>query len=172
MPDKQLLNRIRVEFLEMPGLRLTPAQVQRLCGIERTPCQQALATLVATKFLCLRPNGTCARFDRGCRPSGWRVREASRRSAGSNISTTLTGEHAASPTAAAPAAGLVTSRKMRWPGPPRILKNRPPGIGALPVHASIPARRRPRRRSRMTGCESRGRRCARRPSAHRAPSAR
>ena len=65
MPDKNLLNRIRVEFLEMPGLRLTPAQVQRLCGIERTQCQQALATLVATKFLCLRPNGTYARLTEG-----------------------------------------------------------------------------------------------------------
>jgi hypothetical protein len=65
MPDKNLLNRIRVEFLEMPGLRLTPAQVQRLCGIERTQCQRALAALVATKFLCVRPNGTYARLTEG-----------------------------------------------------------------------------------------------------------
>jgi DNA-binding GntR family transcriptional regulator len=65
MPDQQLLNRIRIEFLEMPGLQLTPAQLQRLCGVDRTVCQQVLATLVATKFLCLRPNGTYARLTDG-----------------------------------------------------------------------------------------------------------
>jgi hypothetical protein len=30
-----ILRRLRGEFLDMPGLRLTPEQVQRLCGIER-----------------------------------------------------------------------------------------------------------------------------------------
>jgi hypothetical protein len=62
MPDTQLLNRIRSEFLEMRGLHLTLAQVQRLCGIERTQCQQILALLVASRFLCVNPNGIYARL--------------------------------------------------------------------------------------------------------------
>jgi hypothetical protein len=41
-----VFNRIRAEFLEMPGLRLTSEQVQRLCGIERTICQLVLDMLV------------------------------------------------------------------------------------------------------------------------------
>jgi len=32
---QDVLTRLRAEFLEMPGLRLTPEQVQRLCGVER-----------------------------------------------------------------------------------------------------------------------------------------
>jgi hypothetical protein len=49
----QLLERIRAEYLEMPGLRPTLAQVQRLCGVERTICQDLLNALVDTKFLCV-----------------------------------------------------------------------------------------------------------------------
>jgi hypothetical protein len=36
------LHRLRAEYLDMPGLRLTREQVQRLCGLERTTCQSAL----------------------------------------------------------------------------------------------------------------------------------
>jgi hypothetical protein len=46
MPHSPLINRIRGEFLEMPGLRLTLAQAQRLCGVERALCQRVLGTLV------------------------------------------------------------------------------------------------------------------------------
>jgi len=60
-----LLNRLRAEFLEMPGLRLTSAQVERLCGIERQVCQAILDSLVETKFLCLTLNGTYARSTDG-----------------------------------------------------------------------------------------------------------
>jgi len=42
MPHEHLINRIRAEYLEMPGLRLTFEQMQRLCGIERTVCQMVL----------------------------------------------------------------------------------------------------------------------------------
>jgi hypothetical protein len=41
----------------MPGLRLTPEQAQRLCGVERTLCQTVLDALVAEKFLCVKPDG-------------------------------------------------------------------------------------------------------------------
>jgi hypothetical protein len=51
MPNVALLERLRAEFLEMPGLRLTPAQVQRLCGIDPGMCQSLLDALVAATFL-------------------------------------------------------------------------------------------------------------------------
>jgi hypothetical protein len=56
-PSERLLERIRAEYLEMPGLCLTSEQVQRLCGVERTICQLVLASLVDAKFLCLKANG-------------------------------------------------------------------------------------------------------------------
>ena len=65
MPHEHLLNRIRAEYLEMPGLRLTLAQVQRLCGIERTICQRVLDTLVETRFLYLKADRTYARLTDG-----------------------------------------------------------------------------------------------------------
>jgi len=55
-------DRIRGEFLEMPGLCLTRGQAQRLCGVERTLCQHVLDRLVATRFLCIKPNGMYARL--------------------------------------------------------------------------------------------------------------
>jgi hypothetical protein len=58
-------NRLRTEFLEMPGLRLTSAQVQRLCGIERTICQLVLDSLVDAKFLCMKTDGAYARLSDG-----------------------------------------------------------------------------------------------------------
>jgi DNA-binding GntR family transcriptional regulator len=57
MLHEHLRNRIRTEYLEMPGLRLTSQQVQRLCGIERTVCQMVLDSLVDEKFLCVKSNG-------------------------------------------------------------------------------------------------------------------
>jgi len=48
------MGRIRAEFSEMPGLRLTLSQTQRLCGGDRATCEAALHTLVDEEFLCLR----------------------------------------------------------------------------------------------------------------------
>lgn len=59
------LDRLRGEYLEMPGLRLTVAQAQRLCGIERDTCQAVLDALVDANFLCVKPNGTYARVSDG-----------------------------------------------------------------------------------------------------------
>ena len=53
--------RLRAEYLEMPGLRLTPEQVQRLCGIERVMCQSALNSLLDAKFLHVTSDGRYAR---------------------------------------------------------------------------------------------------------------
>ena len=65
MPHNVLLTRIRAEYLEMPGLRLTLAQAQRLCGIERALCMAVLDALVADKFLCVKSNGMYARLTDG-----------------------------------------------------------------------------------------------------------
>ena len=59
---EDVINRLRAEFLEMPGLHLKLEQVQRLCGIERTMCQMALDLLVGEKCLCVKSNGHYARL--------------------------------------------------------------------------------------------------------------
>ena len=46
-----LLQRIRAEYLEMPGLRLTAAQARRLWGLDGATCDAALAALVEAAFL-------------------------------------------------------------------------------------------------------------------------
>ena len=48
---RRAIQRIRAEFQEMPGLRLTAAQVQRLCGVEADVCKAVLAAFVDAKFL-------------------------------------------------------------------------------------------------------------------------
>jgi hypothetical protein len=58
----QILQRIRAEYLEMPGLTLRPEQVQRLCGVDRNLCETALAMLVESGFLSVRPDGAYGRF--------------------------------------------------------------------------------------------------------------
>lgn len=57
----QILQRIRAEYLEMPGLTLRPEQVQRLCGVDDALCQAVLETLVESGFLSMRPDGAYAR---------------------------------------------------------------------------------------------------------------
>jgi hypothetical protein len=59
--DQRMLERVRGEYLEMPGLNLTSDQVQRLCGIEPTMCERVLKALVEASFLRLRSDGTYAR---------------------------------------------------------------------------------------------------------------
>jgi DNA-binding IclR family transcriptional regulator len=61
----EVLERLQAEYLEMPGMRLTVQQVQRLCGVERTTCQWALDSLVSTKFLRLKEDGTYCRLTEG-----------------------------------------------------------------------------------------------------------
>lgn len=62
-PDQQLLDRIRAEFLEMPGMKLTIEQVQRLCGaVERSMCRIVLDSLVEAKFLYVKADGRYVRL--------------------------------------------------------------------------------------------------------------
>lgn len=44
--DRTLHMRIRAEYLEMPGMRLTVVQAARLFNLEVTHCAQVLETLV------------------------------------------------------------------------------------------------------------------------------
>ena len=59
------IERLRAEFLEMPGLRLTLTQIHRFCGLERSVCSAALDTLVEERFLCANADGTYARLTDG-----------------------------------------------------------------------------------------------------------
>ncbi len=63
--DDETLRRIRGEFLEMPGLRLTPAQAQRLWALDRSTCEALLARLVDAHFLMRTRDGCFAL----CRPA-------------------------------------------------------------------------------------------------------
>ena len=60
-----LLSRIRSEYLEMPDLRLTVLEAQRLCGGEAPSCQAAMDHLVEERFLSRRRDGTYARLTDG-----------------------------------------------------------------------------------------------------------
>ena len=53
---QQMLNRVRGEFLEMPGLRLRIEQAQRLWGLDRPTCEELLSWLVDAKSLSRRGN--------------------------------------------------------------------------------------------------------------------
>ena len=49
---EQLLARVRAEFQELPSLRLTRGQAQRLFGLRADICDRVLATLVNNQTLC------------------------------------------------------------------------------------------------------------------------
>ena len=68
MPHNIMLTRMRAEYLEMPGLRLTLEQAQRLCGVERTLCKMVLDALVDEQFLCVKSDGRYARMTDGDLP--------------------------------------------------------------------------------------------------------
>lgn len=58
----QMLTRIYGEYLEMPGLRLTFAQAQRLWGLDAATCTQLLDALVEARFLCRGRDGCYGRL--------------------------------------------------------------------------------------------------------------
>lgn len=58
---EQLATRIRAEYLELPGLRLTLSQASRLFGIERGECEHLLQELVAHRFLKTMGDGSFIR---------------------------------------------------------------------------------------------------------------
>ena len=56
-----LVNRVKGEFVEMPGLSLTIDQGARLWGLERQECETLLHTLVRREFLTVRGDGKYGR---------------------------------------------------------------------------------------------------------------
>ena len=58
-----LVERVRSEFLEMPGLRLTLPQAARLWGLDLTSCEAVVDALVEREFLHRTASGTVARVD-------------------------------------------------------------------------------------------------------------
>jgi hypothetical protein len=59
----EVLQRIQGEYVEMPGLRLTAAQAQRLWGLERDICDALLGALVDAKFLSQTRDGAFVRLE-------------------------------------------------------------------------------------------------------------
>lgn len=51
------LLRIRIEYIEMPDLKLTRAQARRLWNLPQEVCDTALARLVGSGFLGLTADG-------------------------------------------------------------------------------------------------------------------
>ena len=63
-------SRIQTEYIEMPDLKLTPAQVRRLCGLRTDVCDAALRLLLANGFLLQTANGSLLRRSRILAPAG------------------------------------------------------------------------------------------------------
>jgi hypothetical protein len=63
MELETVLRRVREEFREMPGLRLTPAQATRLWGLENETCRAVIEQLVAASFLRWTRTGSVTRVD-------------------------------------------------------------------------------------------------------------
>ena len=61
MTSDDVLHRVRAEFLEMPGLRLTVAQARRLWNLDAGQCETLLSTLVEARFLVRLRDGAFMR---------------------------------------------------------------------------------------------------------------
>lgn len=60
---EEVMRRVQGEFLEMPGLRLTPAQARRLWGLDAAFCDALLFALVDAKFLFRTRDGAFMRVE-------------------------------------------------------------------------------------------------------------
>ncbi len=61
--DGALLHRVRMEYLEMPGLALTIKQASRLWNLDASLCDRVLTELVREQFLARAPAGAFLRRD-------------------------------------------------------------------------------------------------------------
>jgi phage FluMu protein Com len=96
-----LLARIRAEFSEMPGLKLTMVQACRLWNVSEHACRDALDTLTRERFLFETPSGAFVAL-----PSATRMLKVDERAARPSrcpycqhlnsvqIERTITGSHA------------------------------------------------------------------------------
>jgi hypothetical protein len=60
---EDIVRRVRGEFLEMPGLRLTEPQARRLWALEPSLCNAVLTELVDNGFLLRTRDGAFVRVD-------------------------------------------------------------------------------------------------------------
>jgi hypothetical protein len=60
---EDIVRRVRGEFLEMPGLRLTEPQARRLWALEPSLCSAVLSELVDNGFLLRTRDGAFVRVD-------------------------------------------------------------------------------------------------------------
>lgn len=61
MELESVVNRIRNEFIEMPGLKVSIPQAMRLWGLERAECDEVIDVLVKRAFLRMMPDGYVTR---------------------------------------------------------------------------------------------------------------
>jgi hypothetical protein len=66
---ERLLERVRGEYLEMPGLRLTPRQAQRLWGLDELRCHVVFSELIDRRFLTRASDGAFIRTSQDPRRS-------------------------------------------------------------------------------------------------------
>jgi hypothetical protein len=59
----EVVERVRGEFLEMPGLRLTLPQAARLWGLDQSSCAEVMEVLLRSAFLRRTPSGAVTRSD-------------------------------------------------------------------------------------------------------------
>jgi hypothetical protein len=64
MQAPAIVDRVRGEFNEMPGLQLTIPQAARLWGMDAVACRRVIDALVDAAFLRWTPAGTIVRTDR------------------------------------------------------------------------------------------------------------
>ena len=64
MESATLVERVRGEFIEMPGLQLTMAQAARLWGLDITACRNVVDVLVESAFLRWTDGGKIVRATR------------------------------------------------------------------------------------------------------------
>jgi len=60
---ERIAERIRREFLALPGLRLSLEQAERVWGLDPQACAALLDSLVSTRFLAHEPDGSFRRAD-------------------------------------------------------------------------------------------------------------
>jgi len=63
--EDALLRRVRGEYSEMPGMRLTEEQAMRLWALDRPTCRKVLDSLVAAHYLEQDRNGRFAKTHGG-----------------------------------------------------------------------------------------------------------
>jgi hypothetical protein len=64
-PFEQIVQRMRADYLELPGLKLTRAQARCLWGLDADTCDQLLAYLIESGFIVCTRNDTYVRADAG-----------------------------------------------------------------------------------------------------------